>query len=191
MHVLVPSNRTPIAMRSAVFITALAVVHVSNLASAQRDCGYPTTNDITVLIRNTLSSGDAFSLPAVNISSFQPLCLAYSRLQYRYRGLSVLVRYTCTDSSVCPLGGGELVEQFESACENGVWSNRILGSTADTRTRAPTASFETVLREDCAYCLSPELALSVGVPATPNRQHHCVGETASYCSNVLQIARLF
>ena len=152
----------------------LAILWLSRLSWAQEnDCAYPTTSDAASVVQNALLSGDAFSLPVVNIVAIRPLCLAYSRRQHRYRGVSILVRYTCTGSAACPRG--EAVEQFESACQRGTWSYRIFGTTAHTRTARPRADFSTLLREDCAYCFSPELASSIGASGTPDPDNHCIG----------------
>ena len=158
-------------MISAVNFAVLLLV--ASLARGQLDCAYPTRTDLASVIQNTLRSGDAASYHDIIVTAFRPLCLAYSAQKYRYRGISVLVNYTCR---TCPRGGSA-IEQFESECEDGRWSNRILGTfSAGSRTTAPTASFSTPLREDCAFCFSPELGRVVGAPTVPDAVTHCAGE---------------
>ena len=136
---------------------------VASLVRGQLDCAYPTRTDLASVIQNTLRSGDAASNHDINVTAFHPLCLAYSAQKHRYRGISVLINYTCRGPATCPRGESA-IEQFESECEDGRWSNRILGTfSAGSRTIEPTASFSTTLREDCAFCFSPELCRN---PAT-------------------------
>ena len=62
--------------------------------------------------------------------SFHPVCLAFDNVQDHYRAVSVLVEYTCTGNPSCP--SGTAVEQIESECSNGDWSNVVQGSTEIT-----------------------------------------------------------
>ena len=84
------------------------------------------------------------------------VCRAFSRERGRYRFISVLAEYMCEGNTRCP--NGTVTEQFETGCVDGGWTNNVEGSTTDTRTVSPTATFSTELREDCAFCFSPELA---------------------------------
>ncbi|CAI8036485.1 CUB and sushi domain-containing protein 3, partial [Geodia barretti] len=83
---------------------------------------------------------------------------------------SVVVHYTCSGHNSCP--PGTAVEQIESGCESGRWSNRVEGSTSFTRSQTTEASLSTTAREDCSACLSPELASELGI--TTDSVTHCV-----------------
>ena len=157
-------------------VNSAVLLLVASLARGQLDCAYPTRTDLASVIQNTLRSGDAASNHDINVTAFHPLCLAYSAQKHRYRGISVLINYTCRGPATCPRGESA-IEQFESECEDGRWSNRILGTfSAGSRTIEPTASFSTTLREDCAFCFSPELGREVGAPTAPDAVTHCAGE---------------
>ena len=86
------------------------------------------------------------------------------------------MEYTCTGNAACP--DGTVVEQFEAECVSGSWSSLVRGSNDNTRTLTPAATFSTELRENCAFCYSPELATAAGIPAAnrPDVENHCVGE---------------
>ena len=147
----------------------LLVAAVAGMCSCQ-DCALPTNHDLEVVIEGILTSGDSPTPPVINVTSFHPVCLAFSQEQDRYRFVSVVVEYTCTGNT-CP--SGTAVEQVESQCSvSGMWSNSVQGSTENTRTVNPQASFSTTTREDCAFCLSPERS---GTLSTDDVTH-CVGE---------------
>ena len=150
------------------------------------DCAFPTRNDLTSVIQSYLRSGDASSLHDINVTASRPLCLAHSAQRHRYRGISVLVEYTCRGPATCPGDGGPIVWQLDAACVDGEWSNRILGSTSDFPTTSPAANFSTPLREDCAFCLSPELAGDIGAPLTDTKTH-CLGKLVAKSQLIIAI----
>ena len=155
-------------MPSSVF-QILLVAAVAGICSCQQDCALPTNDDLEDVIGQILTSGDSSPTPVINVTRFHPVCLAFSQEQGRYRYVSVVVEYTCTDTNCPP---GTAVEQIESQCSvGGMWSNSVQGSTENTRTVNPQASFSTTTREDCAFCLSPELAAGLADNVT-----HCVGK---------------
>ncbi|CAI8041017.1 Sushi, von Willebrand factor type A, EGF and pentraxin domain-containing protein 1, partial [Geodia barretti] len=79
----------------------------------------------------------------------------------------------CTDHFNCQRGNGNVVEQIESGCESGQWSNRVEGSTEPTLiVHKPLSSLSTTAREDCSACVSPELASELGI--TTDSVTHCV-----------------
>ena len=137
------------------------------------DCAFPTNGDIETVIAGIIQAGDSPDAPDINVVSFRPLCLAFSVERDRYRGVSVLVEYTCTGNpncqSVAPL------EQIESECRNGVWSASVQGTSENTRRTNPTATLSTNPREDCSFCLSPTLAALI-LPTPSDDEHHCIGE---------------
>ena len=146
------------------------------LVSCQSDCNLPTNSDIANVIGHMIRSGDNAQQPQVTLLNVHHVCRAVSQERGRYKYISLLAEYMCVGSALCP--DGTATEQFETGCLNGNWSNNVQGSTTNTRTRNPTATFSTTLREDCGFCFSPELAPTVGVPVAnaPDDDHHCVGE---------------
>ena len=151
-------------------LNVLLLVVVAGICSCQ-ECSFPTNDDLEQVIANIIQTGDS-STPDVNVTRFHPVCLAFGVQQDHYRTVSVVVEYTCSGNANCP--SGTAVEQIESECDSGIWSNIVLGSVLDTRSVPPDASFTTTTRKDCSFCLSPELASSIGV--TTNNVTHCIGE---------------
>ena len=109
--------------------------------------------------------------PTVNVISFNPACLAFSEQKGLYRSLSVIVEYTCSGNVNCRTD--TVVEQFESQCNAGVWSNSLFNSTDGVRSVTTNASMSTITKEDCAFCLSLDIASRLSL--TTNDIHHCVG----------------
>ena len=152
----------------------LLVAAVAGICSCQQDCVFPTNDDLEVVIGGIFISGDSPTPPVINVMRFHPVCLAFGEKQDRYRYVSVVVEYTCTGKTNCP--PGTAVEQIEFQCSvGGMWSNSVQGSTENTRTVDPQASFSTTTREDCVFCLSPERS---GTLSTDDVTH-CVGECVS------------
>ena len=147
-----------------------AVVTGMYMCSCQ-DCTYPTNDDLKDLIKVVIASGDSSTTHSVNVIRFHPVCIAFSEKQGLYRSLSVVVQYTCSGHANCPPGTAE--EQIESDCINGQWSNNVLSITKSTHSLAALANFSTTTREDCAFCLSPELANMFSL--TTDAVTHCVG----------------
>ena len=153
-------------------VNVLIVAVVAGICSCQQECSLPTNDDLEQVITDIIQFGDSSSLPTVTVARFHPVCLAFGQQQDRYRLVSVVVEYTCSGNINCP--SDTAVEEIESECFSGVWSNIVLGSTDNTRSVTTDASFNTTTREDCSFCLSPELASSLG-PITDNATH-CVGK---------------
>ena len=154
-------------------LVVLVVATVAGICSCQM-CTLPTNGDLEDVIADIIEADDSSSTPNVNVMSFHPVCLAFDNIQDHYRAVSVLVKYTCTGNPSCP--SGTAVEQIESECVNGVWSNTVQGSTEFTRSQTPEANFSTSTREDCAFCVSPELDVEAGLSLSPDSVTHCVGE---------------
>ena len=175
-------------MPSAIFY-ALFVALVAGICSSQQECLFPTNDDLVQVISEIFRTGDSPTPPTVTLLRFHPVCLAFGRQQDRYRLVSIVVEYTCSGNTNCP--SGTVVEQIESQCNDGVWSNVVLGSTENTRLVTPDADFSTTTREDCSLCLSPELANSV-VGVTTDNVTHCLGKciTGYDCMSKLTIAYL-
>ena len=156
-------------------LTVLVVAAVAVLSSCQ-GCSYPTNSNIEDVIKDIIPTGENSAIPTVSVMSFHPLCLAFGEERGHYRGLSVLVTYTCTGNPNCPPGMAE--EQIESECNNNdVWSNNVQSNTVNTRSEVSEATTETTSREDCSYCLSPELIIANSLAFTTDDVTHCVGES--------------
>ena len=161
------------------FISSMIVLLApcfQSFASCQMDCAFPTASDLEAVITGIIEEGDSPATPAITVVTFHPLCLAFSRERDRYRAISVLVEYTCTGNTNCQ--GDMLLEQIESECDRGTWSNVVHGSTLHLRRRDPVSTFSTPIREDCSFCVSPTLAnLLIEQPQYyPDDEHHCVCE---------------
>ena len=158
-----------------IFAAALATCFLG-LASCQMamDCAFPTGSEIQAVLRELIEVGESPSPATIDVISITPRCLAASQQRDRYRAISVLVNYTCTGNILCPDGDrGE--EQIESDCVNGEWIHTVFGSADLTRDATPEdvpASVPT--RRDCAFCVSPALAVVVGLQS--DDVYHCVGE---------------
>ena len=142
--------------------------------SFQQSCVFPDNDDLENVISEVLQSGDSGALPSMNVLQFHPVCLAFGEQEGQYRLFSVVVQYSCTGHTSCPLDTA--VEQIESQCNGGQWSNQVLGSPLNTREQSPEANFTTGTRRDCSFCLSPALVEAESIPATSDNITHCVGE---------------
>ena len=162
-----------IRMFSATFhqLLLVAVVLVGTSYS-QPHCSYPNSTELENVIAAITSSGDDAAEPTITLLDFNPVCRSFTDQRDLLRGVSVVVQYTCSGHFNCR--SGTVVEQIESGCEGGQWSNRVEGSTSFTRSQTTEASLSTTAREDCSACVSPELASSLGV--TTDSVTHCGGK---------------
>ena len=151
-------------------ITVTALIITMGVCNCQ-DCSYPTNEDLEDVIKELVPSADSPMTPNVNVMGFNPVCLAVSDEKDLYRHVSAVVEYTCSGNSNCPTGRSE--EQIESECNIGVWSTNVLGFTEHTHSVTTNASLSTMTREDCAFCLSLELATRLSL--TADDVTHCVG----------------
>ena len=153
---------------------ALVALLVTSVLCQELDCAFPTNSDVESIMGDAIRSADSPVEPTITlIGDFHTVCLAFSEQKDRYRAISVLVQYTCEDNSNCP--SGTVTEQFEAECNsNNQWTNRVLGSTTNTRTPSPSATTSTQRREDCSFCANPLKANDVG--ETTDAVTHCVGE---------------
>ena len=157
-------------------LTVLIVATVAVISSCQ-DCVFPTDSELENVIENIILVGENPTPPTVTVIDFHPVCLAFDVERDHYRGVSVVVQYTCAGNGNCPQGMAQ--EQIESECVNGAWSNGIQGSTDNTRSEDSEANFTTAVREDCSFCLSPELASHLSL--TTESVTHCVGQCIVSC----------
>ena len=151
-------------------------------------CTLPTNEDLEEVISDIIQVSDSSSTPVVNVMRLHPVCLAFGTMQERYRAVSVVVEYTCNDNPSCP--SGTVVEQIEAECDDGTWSNVVEGSTEFTRSQTPEANFSTSTREDCAFCVSPELNEASALSLSPDSVTHCVGESLNTCALYLSSQRI-
>ena len=151
----------------------LLVAAVAGICSCQ-DCTLPTDNDVKGVIEDIILLSGHNLRPTIDVMMIHPVCLAFSATQDRYRYVSVVVKYTCTGNTNCP--SSTAVEQIESECINGMWSNSAAGNTQDIRSVPTQAGFLTATRENCTICLSPELITASGIPLPTDHVTHCVGE---------------
>ena len=170
----VRSIKPIIKLKLTMQFTALLMAVVAGLCSCQRECSFPTNDDLELVIARNIIVGDSPSPPTIIVIRFHPVCLAFGEQQDRYRVVSVVVEYTCSGNANCP--SGTAVEQIESECINEVWSNSVLGSTDNVRSVFTEANFTTTTREDCSHCLSPELIEVNRFPITTDSVTHCSGK---------------
>ena len=160
-------------------LVVLVVATVAGICSCQ-ECTLPTSGDLEEVIVNIFRADDSASTPTVIVESVHPVCLALDKVQDHYRAVSVLVEYRCSGYTGCP--SGTVVEQIESECSIGVWSNTVRGSPEFTRSQTTEASVSTSTREDCVFCVSPELVKEAPLSLSPDNVTHCAGESLNTCA---------
>ena len=163
---------TPAIFHQLVLVLVAVVV---GTGYSQDGCMPPTASDMERVIAAIIRSGDSATEPEITVSNFNVVCRAFAQRQDLLRIVSVVVEYTCTNNNNCP-SGGTVVEQIESGCDSGSWSNTVSGSSnpPEIRSQSPVATLSTTAREDCSFCLSPQLAAIQG--PTTDTVTHCVGE---------------
>ena len=155
-------------------LVCLLVSVLVGTGCSQDDCNPPSTGDLESVIATIILAGDSAAPPQINLLNSNVVCRAFSQQQNRLRYVSVVVQYTCTGHSNCQ--SGTVVEQIESGCQSGSWSNTVFGSSEPTEiVSVPNgATFSTPARDDCSFCLSTQLAAMQG--PTTDTVTHCVGE---------------
>ena len=159
-------------------IVALTVVPVSCQVNCpmfnETDLGTTDTSSTTGLIGAAFQavSGDP-SLPvSVQVHDSNIVCLRSGQTRDMYRGVSVVVNYTCTGTpSECT--GNTTLSQFEFECVANPtlrWAPSVGGSATNIITTPPSASLSTVLRTDCGVCVSPTRP---GFATITNNEQHC------------------
>ena len=139
-----------------------------------QDCIYPTQEDLEDVIKQIIAYPDESpDIVSVDVTDFHVVCLAFGYDKDLYRAVSVIVEYTCSGDSNCPMGT-QVVEQIESECEAGNWStvHSVQDSTEYTHSET-NAGFSTAVWENCSLCLSNTLAERVSLTTDPVT--HCVG----------------
>ena len=106
----------------------LNVVKILMLATLARicsshSCTLPTNADLEGVISDIIREAEGSTTPDINVMRLHPVCLAFGTAQDRYRAVSVVVEYTCSGNTACPFRPA--VEQIESECDDGTWSNVV------------------------------------------------------------------
>ena len=160
---------------------SLILISILSFVRAQFDCAAFNISDLgatNALTQDGLiatafkTSRGNFSLPvSVQVHDSNMVCLRSGRTRDTYRGVSVVVNYTCTGApSECT--GNPTLSQFEFGCfpDYLVWAPSVDGSSANIITTPPNGSLSTTLRTDCGVCVSP--ARSIFATIT-NIDQHC------------------
>ena len=136
---------------------ALLVLLMAWMSSGQNVCPPPTSSDLETVIANILTEGDSAAPPQIIVLNFNVVCRAFARQRDLLRGVSVVVEYSCSGHSNCPLG--TVVEQIESGCLGGEWSNSVGGTTEPSFIHSPLngSTLSTTARDGCWFCFSPQL----------------------------------
>ena len=165
-------------------IVALTVVPVS----CQVDCPMFSVSELGATDMQTqggligaalrAASGDPSQPVSVQVHDSRIVCLGSGRTRDMYRGVSVVVNYTCT-GSISECTGNPILSQFDFGCNTGpAWSSTVSGSSSNTLTTPPDGTLSTPLRTDCGLCVSPA---RLGFASITNNDQHCGRE---YKSNV-------
>ena len=114
------------------------------------------------------------------------VCQTSGMFRDTYRGISLLAKYECSGSGSCPVEGVVEKSQFDFSCSNGLWIAQIAGSADYIFTQTPTSTFDTPLRTDCSFCISPLELDSLGSPLVSDELTHCLGKHhLFFCFNVI------
>ena len=169
----VVKKRLRVMQRTGLAVVLLVTV-LAGTGCSQDDCNPPSTGDLESVIATIIQAGDSAAPPQITLSNSNVVCRAFSQQQDLLRVVSVVVEYTCNGHPNCQ--SGTAVEQIESGCQSGSWSNIVFGSSEPSEiVSVPNgANFSTTGRDDCSFCLSTQLAENLG--ATTDPVTHCVGE---------------
>ena len=154
-------------MYLAIVFLAVGIV----ICSGQDECDPPTPSQLEDVISDIIREGDNAAPPTVDLTDYNIVCLAFREERDRLRIVSVVVEYTCTGHVNCQTVSG--MEQIEAQCNEGNWTNVVVGSTADVRTQSPLATLNTP-SDVCASCLFPDRAVNSGA-GTSDNVTHCIG----------------
>ena len=161
--------------RAMKILTAFLLALTVSDCYGQSSCPSPTNAELEEVIGLIILAGDNAAAPDVELIDYEIVCSAFGEQEGLLRQVSVVVEYTCTGHGNCL--SGTVIEQIESQCNGGSWSNNVGGSTDDVLLESPTATLTTPGRDDCAFCLSPDKAESVELNApVPDDGTHCVGQ---------------
>ena len=163
----------------ALIVVATVLLGSIRYARAQDDCTLPDVSTLRSLIANTFVSADSPTVPTIQIiGNVTYVCQMSGMFRDMYRGISLLARYECTGSPLCP---SDVVEksQFDFSCgSGGMWISQVLGSSEFVFTENPVANLTTPLRTDCSLCVNPAQLRAVASPLVWDAINHCVGKSS-------------
>ena len=160
-------------MSGSIFQLVFVALVLGSCSGQSDECAPPTSSQLEEVIGLIFLAGDSAAAPTVNLMNSEIVCSGFGEQEGLLRQVSVIVEYTCTGYIGCP--SDTATEQIESQCNGGNWTSVVGGSTDDVRLQSPIATLTTPDRDDCAFCLSPDKAVSVNAPA-PDDVTHCVGQ---------------
>ena len=122
--------------------------------------------------------GDSPTPPTIRIVNMSYVCQMSGMFRDTYRGISLLAKYECGGSPLCPVPVEGVVEksQFDFACSNGKWVAGVIVGPQFALTENPNSTFDTPLRTDCSFCISPPELESLGSTLVSDELTHCVGK---------------
>ena len=183
-------------MELAISLILISVLSFAR-AQAQADCPPFNVSELgatDMLTRGGLigdalasASGDPSMPVSVQVHDSNIVCITNGQTRDTYRGVSVVVNYTCTGApSECT--GNPILSQFDFGCNTGstgpMWSSTVGSTTTNTITTPPNGTLSTPLRTDCGVCISPARS---GFATITNNEQHCGCEYSQnlLCSQVL------
>ena len=161
-------------MSSSGFTIVFLAIVVGICYCQDNECASPTNTQLQDVIGSIIEGGDNSGTAVVELMDYRLVCRAFGQQQSLLRLVSVVVQYSCTGHANCP--SGTATEQIETGCVNGQWDNDVRGSSTDIRSETTEASLSTVTRDDCSFCLSPELVAANNIPNPADSVTHCVGQ---------------
>ena len=171
--------------RLAVFLCLIAIIPFARSQECQifeeSLLGSTSGSSTTGLVRDAIAAGvGEGAIVNVQVHASNIVCLRSGRIRDMYRGVSVVVNYTCNGAPACT--GNPTLSQFDFECVSvtgSFWGASVSGSADSIFTTPSTGSLSTTLRADCGVCLSPARPGFAGV--TNNEQHcGCKQYSSSY-----------
>ena len=158
----------------------LILISVLSFARAQIDCPPFNVSELgatDMLTRGGLigdalvaASGDPSMQVSVQVHNSNIVCIRSGQTRDTYRGVSVVVNYTCTGAPP-DCTGNPILSQFEFECVTGpTWTASVSGSASNIITTPPNGALSTTLRTDCGVCISPARS---GFASITNNEQHC------------------
>ena len=158
----------------AVFLCLIAIIPFAR----SQDCpifeesllGSTSRSSTTGLVRGAIAAGVGESATInVLVHASNIVCLRSGGTRDTYRGVSIVVNYTCSGAPACT--GNPTLSQFDYECVTGpIWGASVFGSADSIITTPPTGSLSTTRRTDCGVCLSPNRN---GFGGVTNNEQHC------------------
>lgn len=155
-----------LAMESLVSVLCLSVVILVSPGSAQ-NCTTITFDDIASLLPN-------YASPTMVLVDFNVTCLALSKVQDKYRYVTVMV---IIQNTVGDTNSDTSLAMIDIGCStSNHWNASVLGVDSAFMMLNSVSSVKT--RLDCSVCAG-EMLLTVAGLSDPHT--HCVGEPCHNC----------